>query len=229
MSARTTGSSSTREETRAGSASTAYIDLNPSQIFGKITADGTIYLINANGIVFEPGSQVNVYGLIASSLNLNATDSDFLMGAAALNFEIESDSSKYLNASVINKGTITTGTAGSALLIGPYVENDGTINTTAGQIGLVAADAVQLYQNVNVRNPLVVDVTGEASGTLANTGSAVNNGTLYANTGLIGMYGTNVTQNGTVDAITSLQVTGEIDFLPPAKCILPPQAGPKRP
>ena len=30
-----------------------------------------MYLINQNGILFGPGSQVNVYGLIASSLNLN--------------------------------------------------------------------------------------------------------------------------------------------------------------
>ena len=46
-------------------------DANPSQIYGHLTADGKIYLINQNGILFGPGSQVNVYGLVASSLNLS--------------------------------------------------------------------------------------------------------------------------------------------------------------
>src|SRR5208283_3302480 len=50
-------------------------DNNPSLIFGKITADGRIYLINQNGILFGPGSQVNVNSLVASALNIH--DADF--------------------------------------------------------------------------------------------------------------------------------------------------------
>ena len=40
----------------------------PSQIFGKLTATngGEIYLINANGILFGKGAQVNTGSLIAS-------------------------------------------------------------------------------------------------------------------------------------------------------------------
>lgn len=201
-------------------------DQNPSMIYGKLTADGKIYLINQNGILFENGSQVNVYGLIASSLNLTASDSDFLNGTASLDFQAQdyqqSGATKYLDASVINKGSITTGTAGSALLIGPYVKNDGMVQTTAGQVGLVAADDVQFSQNLNIRNPLIVDVTGEASGTSANDGYAVNNGTLYANTGLIGMYGTNIEQNSLAEAITSLEVTGQIELLASGKVYLAP-------
>ncbi|MEW6437322.1 MAG: filamentous hemagglutinin family protein [Pseudomonadota bacterium] len=41
----------------------------PSQILGQIKAEGTVYLINRNGIVFGGASQVNVSSLIASSLN----------------------------------------------------------------------------------------------------------------------------------------------------------------
>ena len=51
-------------------------DNSPSQIFGHLTADGKVYLINQNGILFGPGSQVNVHALVASSLNLQ--NSDFL-------------------------------------------------------------------------------------------------------------------------------------------------------
>src|SRR6266567_2915929 len=49
-------------------------DQDPTQIWGKLTADGKIYLINQNGILFGPGSQVNVHSLVASSLNLKASD-----------------------------------------------------------------------------------------------------------------------------------------------------------
>ncbi|MDD4889948.1 MAG: filamentous hemagglutinin N-terminal domain-containing protein, partial [Phycisphaerae bacterium] len=45
---------------------------SPSQILGRIKADGTVLLINPNGIIFNGTSQVNVHSLIASSLDLNS-------------------------------------------------------------------------------------------------------------------------------------------------------------
>jgi len=43
---------------------------SPSQILGKIKADGSVYVINPNGVIFGAGSQVNVHSLIVSSLPL---------------------------------------------------------------------------------------------------------------------------------------------------------------
>ncbi|MFZ4484059.1 MAG: filamentous hemagglutinin N-terminal domain-containing protein, partial [Chthoniobacterales bacterium] len=43
----------------------------PSQIRGNITAQGQVYIINQNGIVFNGSSQVNTRALVASSLPLN--------------------------------------------------------------------------------------------------------------------------------------------------------------
>lgn len=46
-------------------------DINPSQIYGSLKADGRIYLLNQNGILFGSGSTVNVHTLVASSLKMD--------------------------------------------------------------------------------------------------------------------------------------------------------------
>jgi filamentous hemagglutinin family protein len=185
-------------------------DQNPSQIFGKIEAIGKIYLINQNGILFMPGSQINLHTLVASSLNISK--SDFMNGL--LNFQAQDyqaqlygPTTQYLSASVINQGTITTDTLGSVFLLAPYVENDGTIQTQTGQIGLAAGTDISIYQDTSIRNWQIVSVQPTGAG------NAVNNGTMTANTGLIGMYGANIDQSGTISAVTALTVAGKIELV----------------
>ena len=50
----------------------------PSQILGKINAQGTVLVINRNGVLFGAGSQVNVHSLAVSSLDL-LNQSDVVM------------------------------------------------------------------------------------------------------------------------------------------------------
>src|SRR5262245_41533596 len=54
------------------------LDTNPSGIRGHIDANGRVFLMNPHGIVFGPGSRVNVNALVASSLSID-TD-DFMRG-----------------------------------------------------------------------------------------------------------------------------------------------------
>jgi len=186
-------------------------DQNPSQIFGKLNANGEIFLINQNGILFGQGSQVNLHTLIASSLNIH--DNDFLAGN--LHFQAEdyqfTGLTTYLNSSVINQGTITTDNLGAVFLLGPNVTNDttGTIQTQTGQIGLAAGSGVSLAYDTNInstRTALVVTLTQAP-------GQAINNGVMYTNTGLIGMYGQDVYQYGTINAETALMKNGQIELL----------------
>src|SRR5690554_5821111 len=55
---------------------------NASQIYGQLNANGQVFLLNPNGIVFGQGSQVNVGGLVASTLDM--TNQDFLDGTLRL-------------------------------------------------------------------------------------------------------------------------------------------------
>ena len=130
-------------------------DATPSQIYGSLKADGQVYLINQNGILFGPGSQVNVHTLTASSLNLNV-DTWINNGALAFNTSrgtinsiIPGQQDQFYNPGqtpgvVSNAGTIQTDNGGSVFLIGPQVENSGTIVTPSGQIGLVAGTDLEL-------------------------------------------------------------------------------------
>ena len=183
-------------------------DQNASQILGTLNATGQVYLINQNGILFGKNSQVNVHTMIASSLDI--TNNNFENGVLAFQAEDYQGTglNSYLNSSVINQGTITTDAFGAVFLLAPNVENDGAITTLAGQIGLAAGDTVSLL-NTNItssRVALVVDVEQTA-------GDAVNNGQMLANTGLIGMYGENVDQYGTVEAVEALKTSGQIELM----------------
>jgi len=44
---------------------------DPSHIFGKINAEGQVYILNQNGILFHNGSAVNTRSLVASTLPIN--------------------------------------------------------------------------------------------------------------------------------------------------------------
>ena len=163
---------------------TSWVALNriysqsPSLIFGKLTADGKIYLINQNGILFGPGSQINVYSLVASALNIR--NDDFIKqslkfyletGTTADDVDLSGNPYSYsgitysTNAAVSNFGKIVAATGGSVFLIGPNVENYGSIDAPVGQIGLAAGTLVDLiapYVNPEAtgyqRTAFIVDV-----------------------------------------------------------------------
>lgn len=49
-------------------------DQNPSMIYGQLNANGNIYLINPNGIIFGKNAQIDTNGMIASTLQISNQD-----------------------------------------------------------------------------------------------------------------------------------------------------------
>ncbi len=176
-------------------------DENPSMIFGRLTADGSIFLINQNGILFGPGSQVNVHALTASSLDLDPDD--FI--ANTLHFT--GDDSR---GPVSNHGDIQTGTGGHVYLMAPEVENYGSIDAPAGQVALAAGNdvTIETLEGVTYRTfPFIYVQPGEK-------GNAVNaaSGKISADQGIAGMYGRNVNQNGYIRSVTAVTNNGRIEL-----------------
>ncbi|WP_034412339.1 YDG domain-containing protein, partial [Derxia gummosa] len=111
---------------------------DPSAILGRLTSNGQVLLVNPNGIVFGQGSQVNVGGIVASTLDL--ADADFMAGK--LNFTRGAGA-----GAVLNRGAITTAAGGYAALLAPEAINEGVISARLGTVALAAGDAVTLDVN----------------------------------------------------------------------------------
>lgn len=108
---------------------------DPSNILGLLSSNGKVFLLNPNGILFGKGAQVNVGGLVASTLSI--TDGDFMAGAYRFN------GTSY--GKVLNQGAIMTNEDGGYVaLLGANVGNDGVISVKLGMVALAAGTAITL-------------------------------------------------------------------------------------
>ena len=186
-------------------------DHSPSRIYGKLSADGKIYLINQNGILFGPGSQVNVHSLVASSLNVS--DDDFEQGVVeGLKFNLEdyqgTGSADYQQSVVANHGTINNkGSGGRIYLLAPRVENYGSINSPGAKVVLAAGVKLEITYDTD-GNPVIDRESGDSPAIVRNgEGAEIN-----AKTGFIGMYGREVYHDSVLKVETSVLKKGVIEI-----------------
>jgi filamentous hemagglutinin len=176
-------------------------DANPTLIQGQLVANGKVYLLNGNGILFDAGSQVNVGALVASSLNLS--DGAFLKGFLNVSPSF-SGTTGFVH--VAPDATITTASGGQVFLFAPNVENRGHIATPDGQTVLAAGQNLYLATS---SDPLLRGVMVQ----LDHGGSVSNLGSILAQRGNVTLAGLAVNQGGTVSATTSVAANGSIYFV----------------
>ncbi|WP_266157144.1 filamentous haemagglutinin family protein [Dyella silvatica] len=199
---------------------------SPSQIFGQIKAEGSVYLLNRNGILFGAGSQVNTHSLLASSLNFFSSDvgisnSNFLKGgigsqAAVSGFLTDGAFTDGRNHDVvIQKGaSITTGPQGFALIAAPNVSNAGSIVADDGQAILAAGIQFNnLAGTINGGGLNVLNAQGPFDAQNYPVGGlASNSGLIQSRRGQVHMLGFNVDQSGVALASTSISHPGSIEL-----------------
>lgn len=214
----------------------------PSQIFGKLSATngGEIFLINANGILFGKGAQVNTGSLVASALNI--ADSEYLSGFAQ---SLTNASNADLNAAFRYDGTpenfvdaksfvrvdegaaIATLNGGRVFLFAKRVDNAGSISTPGGQTVLAGGGEVylklptsedKLYASetnpaVSALRGFLVEVgAGPATAPEGSGGSAGNGatGVIATARGNTTLVGMAVNQLGRINATTSVSENGSV-------------------
>jgi len=119
-----------------------------SEILGHLHSNGQVWLINPNGVLFGEHAQVNVGGLVASTLDTVGDDSN-----GSQKFSGNSQ------AAVVNRGTITAANGGYVALLGHQVFNQGVISAQLGTVALGAGSAQTLTFNGNHLVHLQVDAS----------------------------------------------------------------------
>ena len=118
----------------------------PSEIHGAIKADGTVLVVNQNGVIFTGTSQVNARNLVAAAATI--TDEQFrdkgiytdangtlpTFKDALGNIELRP------GASIATQEPAAPRAAAAVLLLGSEVHNAGQIATPRGQAALAAGD-----------------------------------------------------------------------------------------
>ena len=156
--------------------------LGPSQIFGSLSSNGHVFLVNPDGILFGPGSKIDTGGFLATTHDIANTD--FMAGR--YNFSIPGNPT----ASIVNQGTITAQTGGFAALVAPGVRNTGTITATLGTVALASGNGFTLdfygdkLITLGVNDSIAATVKDVATGQPLDT-LVKNEGTLQANGGRV--------------------------------------------
>jgi len=123
---------------------------DPSRILGCLTANGQVFILNPNGVIFGQSAQVNVGGLVASSLSLS--DQDFLAGRYTFQ-------KGGIAGDVVNMGSLSSTEGGYIALLAPTVRNEGTITAPRGTVALAAGERITL----NLNNGGLLNVAVEKS------------------------------------------------------------------
>ncbi|WP_052480987.1 MBG domain-containing protein [Gilvimarinus agarilyticus] len=106
-----------------------------TQINGQLNANGRVFVLDANGVLFGESAQVSVGGLVASTLDLSHRDYDT---------DTFTFTGKGAPAAVTNLGKITAADTGAVALLGGRVSNHGVIQAKLANVALAAGNQVTL-------------------------------------------------------------------------------------
>ncbi|MBE7376414.1 two-partner secretion domain-containing protein [Pseudomonas lopnurensis] len=184
-----------------------------SNIQGALEANGNVFLINPNGIVFGANARIDVAGLLATTLNI---DNDSFMNGNSFSFAQEA-SKDLAKVSVQQGAEITLNRDGFVYLIAPQVDNAGNITGYgAANVGRVTLAAGNTF-NVDLTNNQLVNfaVSGEQLSAVTDTNQlgVSNSGEIKATNVLLAgnaaseLMSSVVNNSGVIEA-TTLDISG---------------------
>lgn len=153
-----------------------------SRIYGTLSSNGRVFLINPAGIIVGPGGVVDTAGFVGSTLQM--LDGDFLAGK--LKFQGDATS-----GAIVNHGLIQTSHGGHVILVAPHIGNSGLIHTPGGELILAAGQKLSITS---------LDLDGVQFEIQAPTDSVLNVGRLLAQGGAIGVFAGTLRHSGDIRA-----------------------------
>jgi filamentous hemagglutinin family protein len=130
-----------------------------SHIQGVLKANGRVFLINPNGVLFHNTSNVNVGDLVVSTLNMS--NEDFMSG----NYDFNGNTP----GQIVNRGDIDAAEGGYVVFIAARIENTGNITADRGGVLLGAGSRVVL----DLGGPVKLKVEEAALDALIEQGGAI--------------------------------------------------------
>lgn len=145
-----------------------------SELSGSLSANGQVFILNPNGVLFGAGATVNAQGLMASTLNMNTAS--FMQGGQQLLLENAGAA-----GSIRNQGSLTAKPGGYVALIAPQVINEASISAQQGNAWMSAGDKVTLQLGDSGLMSVTVDkgslnamVDNRVTGRISANGGNVN-------------------------------------------------------
>lgn len=142
--------------------------VNMSEIAGTLLANGTVLLMNPNGVMFHQGAYINVGSLIVTTGTVNQAAFEAGETVNPGTFAITGATT----GSITHRGSITAANAGLVALVAPSVVNEGTIVATGGRIRLSGADRGTVSFNGNLFEFAVDSGAQGTNGTVNNGAGA---------------------------------------------------------
>jgi len=102
-----------------------------SVIEGALTANGRVFLLNQNGVLFSASAQVEASSIVASNLDA---------GREAFNRDNCGDP-RASRSGIVNQGSITAPNGGTIALIAEQVRNEGRLAAVGGNVMMGAYDS----------------------------------------------------------------------------------------
>ncbi len=170
---------------------------DPSQIFGSISSNGQVWLLNPRGVLFGRDARVDVGSLVVSTLGFPLSDWVNGQGSLALTTMAGAGASP-----IVNQGELRAASGGRVWLVGGEggVRNEGLIAAPDGQVVLAAGRSVDL---VDERLPHVAVRVSAPGAEVLNLGSVAAGG------GRVDLLSAVVNQSGIVQA-DSMGSTGGV-------------------
>lgn len=225
-------------------------DVDGSQIAGILRADGQVYIINPNGVLFRAGSQVDVNTLLVSGIDfapdlttIQNSDDIFLLSRQQLSDGLFRAGDGVGTIDVEAGAVLRVEENGRLVLVGKSVSNAGRLEASGagGQVMLVASGdsgagpqdgKVWLFTDSPIGDDDALtesvrglDVALGTSARSASGGTATNTGNISVGPGNVTLAGAIVNQNGVVRATTAVNANGSVRLLARGSAQPPAQTG----